>query len=459
MKVTFHTSNALFQHVYDAAEAKCRLNLQDFAGRRVLIEGAGYHKIWLETQPMSGEAYAGRDLTAALNNNLLFMEHQRADGRIPGSIEHKDGGLEAQFNKFQGFCFPRPALELAAWIGYDREYLLLLYDCLRRFDEYLWRVRDSNNDGCLEAWCVTDTGEDGALRYGDAPFWWTGDTPPAGYAVVPIQSMDVTAYSVTARDTISAVSNLLGRDENEIDAWRKKADDVRKRIRSYLWDDNRGACFDRDKDGYVMPALLHNNLRLMYWNAMSHDMADRFVTEHLTNPEEFWTPMPLPSVAANDILFRNNHGNDWSGQPQGLTYLRSIRALENYDYYDLIPKLAEKLVSAIGSNCVFTQQFDTFTGKIASDKDGYGPTMLAVLSFAERLHGVRRELDTLRFSALGGGECEYALTIGDMNASVCGGDDKYECVLNGKKIAIISAGEILTVDMGGEIIARNHYAN
>ena len=31
-------------------------------------------------------------------------------------------------------------------------------------------------------------------------------------------------------------------------------------------------------------------------------MAERFVKEHLLNPQEFWTKMPLPSVAANDPL-------------------------------------------------------------------------------------------------------------------------------------------------------------
>ena len=42
------------------------------------------------------------------------------------------------------------------------------------------------------------------------------------------------------------------------------------------------------------------------------------------------TPTPLPSIAISDPRFKNDGGNDWSGQPEGLTFQRAIRGLENY---------------------------------------------------------------------------------------------------------------------------------
>ena len=86
--------------------------LNRFGGDTVLVEGGGYEKIWLETQPMGGEMYALRNLEAAMNNTVLFMRHQRSDGRLPGSIRCADGKIEPEFNKYQGFCFPFPALNL-----------------------------------------------------------------------------------------------------------------------------------------------------------------------------------------------------------------------------------------------------------------------------------------------------------------------------------------------------------
>ena len=151
-RVSFETNDGLLQKLMDTAEKKALENLKDFAGRKVLIEGGGYEKIWLETQPMGGEMYAKRDLEAGLNNNLLFMECQREDGRIPGSIAMIDGVLTPQFNKFQGFCFPAPAMNMYYLTGKEPGYLELLYGTLERFDAYLWRVRDSDGDGCLETW-------------------------------------------------------------------------------------------------------------------------------------------------------------------------------------------------------------------------------------------------------------------------------------------------------------------
>jgi len=106
--VRFQTSDSLLQKLVATAETKSLQNLKNFAGRSVLIEGGGYEKIWLETQPMGGEMYAKRNMEAALNNQLLFMETAREDGRIPGSIAMIDGKITPQFNKFQGFCFPAP---------------------------------------------------------------------------------------------------------------------------------------------------------------------------------------------------------------------------------------------------------------------------------------------------------------------------------------------------------------
>lgn len=121
--------------------------------------------------------------------------------------------------------------------------------------------------------------------------------------------------------------------------------------------------FDRDKNHNQMPTLIHNTLRCMYWHSLPDALAERFVKEHLLNPQEFWTKMPLPSVAANDPLFRNVTTNNWSGQAEALTYQRAIHALENYGMYELIPQLGQKLMQAIGPQCRFVQQYDPFTGE------------------------------------------------------------------------------------------------
>lgn len=209
--VCFQTEDPLLARLVPQAEKKCLTNIKDFGPDKVLVEGGGYEKIWLETQPMGGAMYATRNFTVGLNNSLLFMRHQRADGRIPGSIAVIDGAVVPQFNKFQGFCFPAPALDIYYLGGKDSAYLEQLKTTLERFNDYLWRVRDSDGDGCLESWCKYDTGEDHAMRYGDAPDPWEAETPPEGCTVVPMASMDVMSFSYSACETLAEIARLQNR--------------------------------------------------------------------------------------------------------------------------------------------------------------------------------------------------------------------------------------------------------
>ena len=114
--------------------------------RKALVEGGGYTCVWLETQPMGGAMYGKRDLEVALNNQLIFMDCQRADGRLPGVVVSSKEtraerlgqgrrttaagnnvpagvGVAAYFAAFSGYCFPSPALDVYYLIGRDRKYL------------------------------------------------------------------------------------------------------------------------------------------------------------------------------------------------------------------------------------------------------------------------------------------------------------------------------------------------
>ena len=469
VSVAFDTEDAKLKKLFDTAESKCRNNLKAFGKDLVLVEGGGYEKIWLETQPMGGEMYFGRCPEAALNNQLLFIRTQRADGRLAGSIQClPDGTVEPQFNKLQGFCFPAPALNLYYLTGRDPDYLDALAGCLARFDAWLWRTRDSDGDGCLESYCVYDTGEDNALRYGDAPNYCLTDTPPEGSAVVPMASMDLMSFSHACRDTLREISLLRGDGEGAAH-WSRAAADVRKALKDRLWDEARGACFDRDRTGRVLPALIHNNLRCMYWRSFGRRMADRFVHEHLLNPDEFDTPLPLPSVSVSDPLFRNAPENNWSGQCEGLTYQRALDALENYGYTRLIPYYGRKLMDAvIGGGYVFTQQFDPFTGEpsrvgMVSHRvlregeaepfqDSYGPTLLSVLEYTARMYGVRLYRDRVWFGACAAsGAYEYTQTLDDSVYRLVSDGRKAEAFVNGRRICSFPCGYRAVTDPDGTL--------
>ncbi|AEF80412.1 MGH1-like glycoside hydrolase domain-containing protein [Leadbettera azotonutricia] len=455
--VEFNTSDPFLMKLYDAADTMLKRNIKNFAGRPVLIEGGGYNSIWIETQPMGGEMYAKRCMEAAINNVLLFMEYQHENGRYPYRLSVVDGALEPAYFQFQGFCFPHHALNLYYWSKKKSPlYLEKLYKSLEAYDTYLWKYRDSDGDGCLEIWCPLDTGEDFSNRFAGATeaHWnWPGETAPKNDPVFPIESMDVMAYSHDARSALAKISAILnnGREKE----WLEKAKKIREKIHSYLWDDSRGACYDRGRDNAFMPALQHNNLRVMYHEAFSENMAQRFVKEHLLNPEEFFTPMPLPSIAVNNPVFRNISENNWSGQCEGLTYQRAIRALENYDFYSELTRIGNKLLDCVGKRNTFPQQFDPFTGEFseADKRTTYGPTALSVLEYISRFYGVHVQFDEIWWGALGRGEHELSYTQhwGGDSYTVETKGGKISGSFNGNEIFLLPRGLRAASDWQGRV--------
>lgn len=453
-EVLFSTSDVALQRMYDRAEEIERGNIAVMDGCRVLIEGSIYRNIWIETQPMGGEMYAKRDMDAAYNNQFLFLKYQREDGRFPGVIRRKPEGIQPAYSHLQGLSFPWHALNLYYWMREEnREYLELLYDAFSRYDDWLWRTRDTDGDGCLELFTLFDTGEDNSSRFpGAEKLYWGDDVPPLGHGLLPYESMDLMGYSYDTRIMLADVSKLL---ENGMETmWRQKAAAVQQKIRSYLWREEKNACYDRDCENQFMDTLIHNNLRVMYHGAFTQEMAERFVRTHLLNPAEFWTPMPLPSIAANDPLFRNTRGNNWSGAAEGLTYQRAIRAMENYGLYRHLTAIGLKLLEAVRRCGIFTQQYDPFTMEPTGDGDEYGPTALSVLEYIARFHGVTPIRDRLIWGALGGNQSEYTQVWGEDHYHIVCDGHHARADINGRQIFSVPAGYRIETDLSGNILGK-----
>lgn len=128
------------------------------------------------------------------------------------------------------------------------------------------------------------------------------------------------------------------------------------------------------------------------------------------NPEEFFTPLPLPNIAANDVCFflddeRNNFtpemmervrplcagdmaDNSWGGPVQGLCHQRVIDALLNYRHHAELTVIARRWLTNALRVGAFPQQYDPFSGDCCPGMDGYGPALLATLEYLVHLLGI-----------------------------------------------------------------------
>ena len=106
--------------------------MQDILIRWKRMQGYNTPELYVDATVESFTRAGGELLVGALGTLLLL----RADGRLPGSIQCAGGKVEPQFNKYQGFCFPFPALNLYYLIGKDRDYLA---EFARRGVQEVWQ--------------------------------------------------------------------------------------------------------------------------------------------------------------------------------------------------------------------------------------------------------------------------------------------------------------------------------
>ena len=449
--VEFSSSNPMLQKVFEAitrANLKNEDRMED--GRRVLVEGDIWRAIWFETQPMGGSMYGKFNLEIARNNFDVVLDGQWENGKLPHLTRLKGPKGTHQAVGFNAVA--QYGLDLYYLLNRDAAFLNKLEQALTRYEAYLWETRDPKGKGVLEAYCSSDTGEDGQAnnRYDLGRERDKTKHPRFVYSV------SVTADSYANRTVLAQIAALHG-DEAKRLAWQAKADELQKKAKEYFWVEDRKATFDRDSKGDVLPALNQLNIRAMAQGLFTQQMADDFVRCHLMNPQEFFTPYPIPSTAINSPTFLNMEKSteycSWAGPSQGLTLQRSVKALENYGHYVEIGLIGEKLLNRIGQEPVrFPVQFNPLTGEAAGKAGAYGPMILATMEYLSRMYGVYVYRDSVVWNGLPcGGNLEYKQTWNQSVYRLVNRDGRVSGFINEHKLFEVPAGLRVETDYEGNV--------
>jgi hypothetical protein len=127
--------------------------------------------------------------------------------------------------------------------------------------------------------------------------------------------------------------------------------------------------------------------RVFSEHVVDQAMFDRIYERHIKNPESFWTPYPLPSIAADDPAFvKRLPQNSWGGAAQALTALRAPRWFDHYGRSDDLKHMMTRWVEAIVECPHFMQQMNPWTGEFTDCKSkDYSPAMCVLIDFVDRL--------------------------------------------------------------------------
>jgi hypothetical protein len=386
---SFQTDLSALQAKYNAAVEGLKKNQRPVFRHpsAVLIEGATYSGVWLESGPQEGLLYAPFDPAIAVSNHRVFFDLQRGDGYLPCCVRF-DRMESSQIQTVVPIA--ATALEVAERLQ-DEDLLNQAYHACSAWDGWLMRYRNTRGTGLCEAFCGFDTGEDKSARFKGLPWKCPEDDarlcPRAGK--LPYLAPDLSATVYGGRLALASMARRLGK-QTEAEQWHAKAESIRRAILKWCFDPQDLCFYDRDRDDHLVRIRCVELLVTLGEHVPNRKLFEEIYHRHVRNRREFWTPFPFPSVAADDPAFDHTLPHDsWGGPSQVLTALRAPRWMEYYGKFADLTHLMMQWVKASLASPHFEQQLDPWTGQ-PSTGHSYSPGMLLVTDFVSRLYGVRQ---------------------------------------------------------------------
>jgi neutral trehalase len=161
----------------------------------------------------------------------------------------------------------------------------LKWNTLNRLDPvtglYCWHV-NTNSENCR----ADESGMDNSPRFDD---------------VSSMDCLDFSCFMLNEAEAMSGICAVLkNRDEK---LWRETADQLKKRINEYLWDEEDGYYYDRLPAGGTFHKVKSVASFLPLFVGACTEETASILSEKLKDEKTFSTYLPLPSVARNDENF------------------------------------------------------------------------------------------------------------------------------------------------------------
>jgi Glycosyl hydrolase family 63 C-terminal domain len=314
----------------------------------------------------------------------LGFHHLESAGRLNFFLPGRPPRVSAQM---QPPVIAQAVEEIVAVDGVG--FLAEVLPALERYFRYLATARDPDRDGLITIVAQFESGLDFSPAY-DRPS--RGKPVSAeritlrargpqllnkllGYDVGRMlrlnehQFEDVLVNSVYA-DGLESLSRLAARAGGaELETWASaQAHQTVTALIGRCYDERQGLFFNlsgrREQRWNEIRTII--SLMPLLLSELPAGIADRLV-EHLTDPDEFWTAYPVPSVARNEPTFRADSRPDgrrliWRGPSSINTNWLLARGLRRHGHEALADQIADRsreLVERGG----FNEFFDPLTGR------------------------------------------------------------------------------------------------
>jgi len=323
------------------------LSTRYYTTREVMAPSKTYYiGSWQWDNYFHALAYRHVDARLAQDQLRILLDHQREDGMIPDAV-HDEGTVTHLDFPVEGDVTKPPLLAWAAWklyeVDHDREFLDEIYGPVVKWNNWWFEKNDLNHNGLCEYQHPFSSGLD------DSPLWDEG---------MPVESPDLNTYLCLQQEALSKIAAEIGEQEQAV-LWEQRAQSLAELMIRHQWD-KRSGVFWATRRRKRVDVLTPLNLFPLITGRMPLAITDRLV-EHLTDPKEFWSRYPLPSVAMNQSKFdplQMWRGPTWAN----INYLM-IEGLFRCGYAELARELRRRTLELLAGREDFFEYYNPFNGE------------------------------------------------------------------------------------------------
>ena len=378
----------------------------DGMDKPLFLISEAYPGIWLE-HVYDSVFLAKNDpsmLYLAENTVNLFIDYQKEDGQLPCLVydakRRKFGDLVG-YNQIQE-CVSFARLAFMVYeMNHDVEFLKKAFESSKKWVEWLKNNRMTTARGLIEMFVGYDTGHDNSGRLKglscEGNYVFDGVEQSASVLppldeVAPILAVDMNCNFYSNLIHVSKMVCELGLPR-EAEGFAAEAKAVKEKLFELCYDEDDDFFYDVDKNGqkrkYLSSTIFHLFLEGVLDREEDAEMIDAIYKRHISNPEEFATPYPYPSMAVNDPSCKEHAGsNCWGYYSQGLIALRATLWMEKYGYEVEFDNLCKRWVEVWTDHfdsIKLAQEIDPLTGIPTRSSEWYSSTMLFYLYAVKRL--------------------------------------------------------------------------
>lgn len=314
-----------------------------------------------------------------------FKYSQAPDGGIPGSSSFKQDYKKyyEQVTRF-GSDDMQPIVSavtlkyLKTKPGWNKDKLKPIYDLFNKYVDWLYKSKDRDDNGLVEYTNSYNSGTDDSPRF-DGLF---SEGNHVG-VMQAVEGVEQNVWLSLMHHNLSEMAALLG-DKNAAKKHANSATILEAKIENFFWNEEDGYYYDINTTTHQqIKVKTQFAFLVMFMKNARKDRIKRLVTEHLTNPKEFWVNYPIPSVALSEPTFTPN--TMWRGPVwPNMNWLICL-GLEQHGYKDIAKQIAIKTVKMLGPQyegdvCVrgprFNEWFNPINGKaLGNENIGWSSTV------------------------------------------------------------------------------------